>query len=69
MREESESEKRQYSVCVRERERERERERLLCDLEKNKKIARCRAFSALELEFTTFEFYLKNIYLIGNRVC
>ena len=67
MREESESEKRQYSVCV--RERERERERLLCDLEKNKKIARCRAFSALELEFATFEFYLKNIYLIGNRVC
>ena len=63
MREESESEKRQYSV------RERERETLLCDLEKNKKIARCRAFSALELEFATFEFYLKNIYLIGNRVC
>ena len=64
MREESESEKRQYSV----RERERER-RYYVTWKKIKKIARCRAFSALELEFATFEFYLKNIYLIGNRVC
>ena len=50
--------------------RERERERCCyVTWKKIKKIARCRAFSALELEFATFEFYLKNIYLIGNRVC